>query len=333
MWVSGTGKDDNRNNSSRIYLAFMYLDITVPVQDMFPRGWKELVTHGTRYRVPLIACMDTNAHSILWGTESNATGEALENYLFTHSLKFKNVGCCPTFVARGTQTCIGVTISLNLSPLMIEGWEVSKMITMSDHRRIKFYLSLNSKPKRIDAPLGAVSWDEFTNALRGIKVTYPKFSTKRWIDVLAAKLEADIKKALHAACPVHRGKRNVNRPVYWSKAVELVRQNIRRAWRSYYNNKSSQSWDVYIEQQRLYHKEVRKAKRESWKFFTEDTDDPKSVLCLFKCVQTQLKASIGILSNMPSNDPVDSVQQLLDVHFPGSGPTANEGGVRPRLKT
>ncbi len=159
-------------------------------------------------------------HSILWGTESNARGEALEIYLFTHSLKLENVGCRPTFVARGTQTCIDVTISPNLSPLMIEGWEVSKAITMSDHRRIEFYLSLKSKPKRIDAPLGAVNWDDFTKTLRGIKVTYPKFITKRWIDVMAAKLEADIKKALHAACPVRRGKHKVNRPVHWSKVVE-----------------------------------------------------------------------------------------------------------------
>ena len=154
MWVTGTGKDDNRNNSSRIYLASVYLDITVPVEDMFPRGWKELVTHCTRYRVPLIACMDTNAHSILWGTESNARGEALENYLFTHFLKLENVGCCPTFVARGTQMCIGVTISLNLSPLMIEGWEVSKATTMSDHRRIKFCLLLNSNQRELMPLLG-----------------------------------------------------------------------------------------------------------------------------------------------------------------------------------
>ncbi len=78
---------------------------------------------------------------------------------------------------------------------------------------------------------------------------------------------------------------------------------------------------------------MRKAKRESWKLFTEDTDDPKSASRLFKCVQTQLKASIGgILSDTPSNDPVDFVQQLLDVHFPGSGPTVNERGQETKIE-
>ncbi len=114
--------------------------------------------------------------------------------------------------------------------------------------------------------------------------------------------------------------------------MELVRQNIRCEWRSYYNNKSSHSWDLYIEQRHLFCKEVRKAKRESWKLFTEDTDDPKSASCLFKCAQTQLKASIGILSDTPSNDPVDSVQQLLDVHFPGSRPTVDKGGRETKVE-
>ncbi len=332
MWVTGTGEDNNSNNTSRMYLASMYLDITAPVEDMFPRGWKELVTCCTSYRVPLIACMDTNAHSVLWGTESNARGEAHENYLFTHSLELENVGYCPTIVARGTQMCINVTISLNLTPLMIDGWEVSKVATMSDHRRIDFYLSLNIKLKKTDVSLGAIKWDEFTIALRGIKVIYPRFITKRWIDVFAAKLEADINKALCMVCPLHRGKCKVNRSVYWSKVVELVRQNIGHAWRSYYNNKSSHSWDTYIEQRHLFRKEVRKAKRESWKLFMEDTDDPKSALRLFKCMQTQLKASISVLSNTPSNDTMDSVQHLLDAHFPRSGLIVDEEERRTKVK-
>ncbi len=314
-----------------MYLASVYLDIMTPVEDMFPRGWKELVIYCKSYKVPLIAYMDTNACSIMWGTESNARGEALENYLFTHSLKLENVGYCPTFVARGTQTCINVTISLNLSPLMIEGWEVSKAATMSNGRRIEFYLLLSIKPKKTDVSLGAVKWDEFTNLLRGIKVISPRFITKRWIDVFAAKLEADINKALRVACPLCRGKHKVNRLVYWSKAVEQVRQNARHDKRSYYNNKSSHSWDTYIEQQHLFCKEVRKVKRESWKLFMEDIDDPKSASHLFKCVQTQLKASISILSDMPSNDPVDSVQHLLDAHFPGSGPIVDKEEHRTKV--
>ncbi len=79
--------DNNSNCTSRIYLVSMYLDITAPMEDMFPKDWKELVTHCTRCRIPILACVDTNGHSVLWGTESNKRGKTLENYLFMITLK------------------------------------------------------------------------------------------------------------------------------------------------------------------------------------------------------------------------------------------------------
>ncbi len=54
IWVTGTSTDCN-NNDLRIYLISMYLDIMAFAEQIFPLGWKELVTHCTRSKFPLIA--------------------------------------------------------------------------------------------------------------------------------------------------------------------------------------------------------------------------------------------------------------------------------------
>ena len=102
LWVTGTTSDYN-NNDLRIYLVSMHLDITARMEEIFPQGWKELVTYCTRTNIPLV---DTNAHSVLWGNESNPRGELIENYVFSHSLVIENVGGVHTFIARGVQTCM-----------------------------------------------------------------------------------------------------------------------------------------------------------------------------------------------------------------------------------
>ncbi len=35
-------------------------------------------------------------------------------YIISHNLTIENVGLVPTFITRGTQTCIDITVSLNL---------------------------------------------------------------------------------------------------------------------------------------------------------------------------------------------------------------------------
>ncbi len=51
------------------------------------------------------------------------------------------MGHVPTFSANGADTCIDVTLSLNL-PSLLEGWRVSDEATLSDHKHIDFSLGL-----------------------------------------------------------------------------------------------------------------------------------------------------------------------------------------------
>ena len=85
--------------------------------------------------------MDSNAHSVLYGPDSNPRGEELENFILEHGLMVENVGMRPTFQAK-RKTCtiathIDVTLSRGLSGV-IKNWEVNLDFNGSDHNTILF---------------------------------------------------------------------------------------------------------------------------------------------------------------------------------------------------
>ncbi len=305
VWVTGTGSETDCNNTDQhIYLAPMYLDI-MPVMDcIFPLGWKELVTHCISSRSPLIACIDTNAHSVLWG-ETNPRGEVIENYIFSHSLVVENGRRVPTFSGGGASTCIDVTLSLNL-PSTVDGWRVSDDTTLSDHRQIGFSLGLGQNICTEAIPnVAKANWDRFREILGEKSFRDPQYMRC-------------LQRALHRVCPLRRGPRKVNRPYYWEGELEELRRLTRRAWRRYSHNHSDDDWTACVESRRAFQRGVRRAKWEAWTLFMEDTGDSKAMSQLFKIVQGRENQSINLLSDAPVNDLEGMVNHLMDVHYPGS---------------
>ena len=77
---------------------------------------------------PLIMGVDSNAHSLLYGPDTNARGTALEDFILQYGLKVENLGTAPTYeIQRGSkrvQTHIDVTLSRGL-PNCLENWRVN----------------------------------------------------------------------------------------------------------------------------------------------------------------------------------------------------------------
>ena len=96
-------------------VASAYLDSTLPV---VPAWLEQLVRFVEDRCCSLLLCMDTNAHSTLYGPDSNARGERLEEFLLLAGLYIENRGQVPTFdvVRNGVriQSCIDITVTKNL---------------------------------------------------------------------------------------------------------------------------------------------------------------------------------------------------------------------------
>ena len=72
----------------------------------------------------------------------------MEDLMATHGLDLANAGYEPTFVARGTQSTIDITLLLNTT---VENWKVTDEVSMSDHRPIHFSLNM-AKPTTAEIP-------------------------------------------------------------------------------------------------------------------------------------------------------------------------------------
>ncbi len=81
-----------------------------------------------------------------------------------------------------------------------------------------------------------------------------------------------------------------------------------------------------MEARKALKKGIRKAKRESWRAFTESTSDAKAMARLFKCIQKHQNECIRIMSDAQNDEPEETVNHLLNVHFPGSTTVEESGG-------
>ena len=138
----------------------------------FPKEFTELVKYAYDKRLPLIVCSDINAHSTLWGNETDARGELAEEFIHQFGLKVENVGRVPTFVGRDSNTVVDVTLTLNCD--CVSGWEVDEEGYGSDHLPISFLLPTTaySKSQETTGELtGRSSMISWTNPLTNGK--YP----------------------------------------------------------------------------------------------------------------------------------------------------------------
>ncbi len=200
QWLLGN-KGDANNNTQRVFIASVYLDITAPTDEVFPEAWVKLTKFCYSCRLPLIAGVDTNTHSVLWGNETNTRGEIMEEFIAMSDLVVENVVRTPTFSARGTSTCIDVTLSMNLIPLCITGWKVCPDDTLLDHKRITFEVKLKAPaPRECRLAISKANWNLLRWQLNW-RYDEPTFITQRWLDRAVKKLERDINWALTKACP------------------------------------------------------------------------------------------------------------------------------------
>ena len=79
--------DDDKED---LIVCSVYLDITD--SKVIPDQLEKLVQMAKRYHKKLVVCLDTNAHSILLGKDTNSRGEKLEEFIFCYDLKIENRG-------------------------------------------------------------------------------------------------------------------------------------------------------------------------------------------------------------------------------------------------
>lgn len=153
----------------------------------------ELVDHCKAKGAPLIVGVDSNSHSCLWGSETNRRGEDMELWIAEKGLAVENVGCAPTFVARGTATSVDITL--------LEDWRVSNEESFSDHKTIRFSIKQGKKPcGKLIPNLRKGDWYKFGD-MTELEAPFPEEVTEDWLDgetiAITGMLPVDARGALH----------------------------------------------------------------------------------------------------------------------------------------
>ncbi|XP_072392212.1 uncharacterized protein [Diabrotica undecimpunctata] len=132
------GKGKNRE----LILASVYLPsdaATLPPT----REMEDLVNHCLSQKVEHIIGCDSNSHHLGWGSrDNNARGKSLYDYIIIKDLYILNKGTETTFINVRSQTVIDIILATAEISNQIQNWQVLDDISMSDHRRLTYNISL-----------------------------------------------------------------------------------------------------------------------------------------------------------------------------------------------
>ena len=130
-------------------------------------------------------------------------------------------------------------------------------------------------------------------------------------------MEANILKAYHDNCPLK--KRKIKREVpWWDEGLERSRNKVRKLFKK---AQSSGSWGNYTRARSEFNKDLRRAKRRTWRNLCKGIVSLPEVSRVQKAL---LKDYTNILGSLERADGSltqgfsESVQLLMEVHFSGT---------------
>ena len=287
-----------------------------------PKPLIELEKYAKQIDAPLIIGSDTNSHHIIWGDKKqDKRGEVLLEHLYSCDMSWVNRGSKPTFVnSRGHSSVIDLTLTNNKGSELIENWQVSDLISNSDHNYITFNIKIESKNTKIAYNPIKTYWEKFEehicNSSRYEHVKYQSIKTEEEMDNAAQELITLINEALVAACPPTYTTSTLKRPPWMTREVDEARAGIKHKLKRAKKTKTKSNWEVYHSEQEKYKKLQSKSKNKSWKEFcknTESTSDITRVHKILKITGSKPAKLDTIYKNKDTKTLSASPEETLDV--------------------
>jgi len=328
-----TGRDmatiGTRINQNTVLFSSVYLDITLEVENNL---LEMLIQHGNSKQIPLILGIDSNAHSALWGNETNERGLAMEDLIFANNLTVINSGTKPTFVTGRAETHIDITLANEKAQeiLNISSWKVRDDLPMiSDHRAITFQVGQYEPLKFTYRNLKKVDWELFkcslSRKLTDLTVCSNDITTAENLDTLCETFEKCIHETMNEfntlkTRTTHQWK------TWWNESLETQKEDLKKFYKLFKRNKMTRS--CYFEYLKSFRKNIEKAKANSWKSFCTENTDAKDISKLCRIIQGTKSVPITLIKDSNGNPPINesaSLTNLIKAHFPDCSfiPTRN----------
>ena len=295
------------NGKDKKYLASMYLDIN---KEVITQNVENIFEILQDLQVPAVFGLDSNAHSTFWGCESsNQRGEVLEDFIMHYNLSVLNVGHHPTWQSSRYSSIIDITLTMGNNS-DVHGWHISDKVIHSDHFMLEMYFF----DKKISPTMiKKVNWDAFQSNL-----CLENKHIRLWTPVTIEAETAALTKAMTNALAKSSFSVPLKRKdaMWWNDDLNLQYKKVNQLWRE--KQKSPNKAALYLAEKKHFLKNVRKAKRKSWKSFCNQINDPNSMISLNRIVKNGVQTKIGLLKNKDgkyARTINESIDILMESHF------------------
>ena len=311
---------------NKILLASVYLDSNGPV---VPEWLTNLISFIDNRKLAAIIGFDSNAHSQLYGPDTNERGKIFEEFILNNSLNVENRGTAPTFHAfrrgRNIDSCIDVTLTKSMIPL--HNWRVHETsFNGSDHHTITWSVPLELTKRPKIRPWLKAKWKIFTDHVSNYDFHVPETLTTRKVDKLLWRWYKVIGEGLDKACPKREAMLSPAEMDWYGSDQKYLKNRAKRKYLSHRGSSCPKKRKAFVKAKRAYNRSCRKARRESWRLFVEKTPNETNMAILFKIAQRRDKRSINTLlndDNTLTEPGSETIRKLTDTHFPA----AQEGTV------
>ena len=184
------------------------------------------------------------------GPSSNTRGEMLEEIIGEYNLFVENVGEKATFKARGTETNIDVTLSMNWGEVdsgWVSSWRVADEATLSDHCLIKFKIKgIEMGNVKFIPNLKKTNWKEvrkISEAASGI--SYKGEFSPEWLDREYESICSMLNRVVKENSPKKQWPPKPRKPTFWNEGLIEDRKEVRSKYKKYLDNPTEENWGQY----------------------------------------------------------------------------------------
>lgn len=290
------------------------------------------VLHALRGKRVLVA-LDSNARSSMWGPqETNDRGRKLERFILASGVDLLNVaGNTPTFWTPRGESYIDITLGTPSMSPFVSDWRVREDWSTSDHRALDIRLRLpkavgnshSSGPRRFNTR--KADWerfDEILKTLEGSRLEALELNSAFDVEKMAKTLTEVLTDACTESMPRKIRFRKSN--PWWTAELTTLKKVVYRHMRAYRRESAEperlEKLQVYRSSLRKYSREVKKAKRESWKDFVTSYGNEEPWGFVYKHQADKLHIEKVLSTIRFGEDCTMDIQQtasaLLDTHVP-----------------
>jgi len=308
-----------RNGEVDVVVVSVYMDITKDC--VVPPKLDRLVRTYQRKGVELLICADTNAHSPLWGSrDANRRGEIVEEFVSRHGLNIANKGSHFTFFNRRSATIINVTMCTSNLADRVEDWMVSSGVIGSDHLMCQFLITISIKDRIKVRNIRLGDWNLFQRTVADWVPPFPREWTTKHLKLMSKDLNGAIQKGLDVSHPKKKVSTSLRLFHWFTKELQELKRCVKLALSLYRKDRSEENFELLKTLRADYSRTLRREKRKAWQRFCGETKNLKEVATINKLVKRKERHVLGLIRKREGDEalsPEDSVNHLLQTHFPG----------------